>query len=122
MTKRDREMFTSLDRLQQAVEADELARVARAERTVVLSAARVIRDMRLQAGLTQVQLARLIGTQQPNIVRAERGEGTRGPTIDLLGRVANACGQKLILGWAPSDSAEELLKEETLASAHLIAM
>jgi transcriptional regulator with XRE-family HTH domain len=43
-----------------------------------------------EKGLTQEQLAKLIGTKQSGIARTERG--TTYPTIELLERIANKLG------------------------------
>lgn len=61
------------------------------------SAAAFVRAARQAAGLTQKQLAQRIGVSQPRIAELERGEGSQGPTISLLARVAQACGKKLSL-------------------------
>jgi len=47
-----------------------------------------IRWARLQAGLTQAQLAKLAGLSQPQIAKLEQPD--HNPTIDTLERVASA--------------------------------
>ena len=49
--------------------------------------------LRIEADLTQVELARRMGTTQSAIARMENG-GTR-PTLETLERVAGAVGQQL---------------------------
>ncbi len=44
--------------------------------------------LRIERGLTQAQLADLVGTKQPSIARLERGETT--PSLQFLKRVAAA--------------------------------
>ncbi len=44
--------------------------------------------LRIERGLTQTQLADLVGTKQPSIARLERGETT--PSLQFLKRVAEA--------------------------------
>ena len=55
-------------------------------------ASKVIRA-RLEAGLTQKELAEKIGTHQSNISRLESGKCT--PTFQLLAKVAEATGREL---------------------------
>lgn len=54
-----------------------------------------IREMRVAKGWTQTQLARKLGWEQERVSNLERGEGTRGPTFDVLHRVATACDYEL---------------------------
>lgn len=51
--------------------------------------------LRSEASLTQAELARRMGTTQSAIARMEGG-GTR-PTLETLGRLANAVGQDLVI-------------------------
>jgi ribosome-binding protein aMBF1 (putative translation factor) len=51
--------------------------------------------LRIQQGMTQEELANRVGTKQPNIARLESGE--RESSIDLLRRVAEALGGKLLI-------------------------
>lgn len=53
-----------------------------------------IRDLREQAGLTQKQLAELVGTKQSNIARIENADYT-GYTLKTLEKVASALKAKL---------------------------
>jgi ribosome-binding protein aMBF1 (putative translation factor) len=50
---------------------------------------------RTAAGLTQTELARKMGTTQSAIAAIE--SGARTPTVDLLDRLARACGQRLTI-------------------------
>ena len=50
---------------------------------------------RISANLTQTELAEKIGTRQSNISRLE--SGGCNPSFDLLARVAEATGRKLIV-------------------------
>jgi len=69
-----------------------------------LEVAQMIHDARTQAGLTQAQLARLVGTTQSVISRLEDAEYT-GHTLTLLRRVAAALGKRLKLRLAPGAAA-----------------
>ncbi len=56
----------------------------------------LVREMREDAGLTQVELARRIGTTQSVIARLEDAEYT-GHSLSMLERIAGACGVNLKL-------------------------
>ena len=58
--------------------------------------AMLIREMREDAGLTQVELARKIGTTQSVIARLEDAEYT-GHSLSMLERIAASCGVNLKL-------------------------
>jgi len=72
------------------------------EHRSALKAAKFIRDMRTSSKLTQAQLAERLGVTQAVIGRLEAAVGHRGPTIDMLERVASACQMELSLGAAPT--------------------
>lgn len=57
-----------------------------ARRAIELGA--MVRQLRLDAGLSQEELARRAGMTQPALSRLERGGGI--PTITVLDRIANA--------------------------------
>jgi ribosome-binding protein aMBF1 (putative translation factor) len=65
-----------------------------AERAKTLIA-EAVRSARLQAGLTQVELAKLAQTTQAVISRIESGTDTRTPSLELLSRIAGACKASL---------------------------
>lgn len=54
----------------------------------------LVDEARLYAGLTQAQLARKMGTQQPSVARVEGGSVV--PGHDFLKRMADAVGAKLV--------------------------
>jgi len=56
----------------------------------------LVREVRLEAGLSQRALARRAGTSQPAVARYERGAAT--PSWDTLQRLAMACGRRVRLG------------------------
>lgn len=62
-----------------------------------LRAAQFIRETRERRGLTQLQLARKLGVSQARVSEIESGRGRRGPSMDLLERIASACGGHLRL-------------------------
>ncbi len=49
--------------------------------------------LRMLRGLTQAQLAEMIGTQQPSIARLENGTST--PSLSFLTKIAYALGAKV---------------------------
>lgn len=54
-----------------------------------------IRRVRVRAGLSQTELARLLGTKQPVVSRWESGRDE--PRLSTLSRIARACGLRLVL-------------------------
>ena len=54
---------------------------------------------RLDAGLTQAELARRMGTQAPAIARLERAlaTGKHSPSVTTLRKYVQACGKQLIV-------------------------
>ncbi len=68
-----------------------------------------IARLRLLRGLTQAQLAELVGTQQPSIARLENG--SQSPSISFLEKVAGALDAKVEVRLVP----EESLKNEIVS-------
>lgn len=62
--------------------------------------ARLIRDVRKRANLSQTDLAGRLGISQGRISELERGQGVMGPTYAMLARIADACDAKLIVRFA----------------------
>jgi predicted nucleotidyltransferase/DNA-binding XRE family transcriptional regulator len=63
----------------------------------------VIRDARLEAGLTQAELAVRAETSQPAIARYEQGRVA--PTLPTLQRLLAACGRRAVISTIPIDDA-----------------
>ena len=61
----------------------------------------VLRGAREEAGLTQGELARLLGVSQQAIAQAERA--TANPSMDFIGRWAAACGARVVFDIARGD-------------------
>jgi len=57
-----------------------------------------VKARREAAGLSQRQLAEMVGTRQPNIARLEAGDVL--PTLGTLDRIADALGLKLEVGFS----------------------
>ncbi len=69
-----------------------------AARDAIIHAGQMVRTMRLDAGLTQAELARNAGMSQPEISRLESGLGTQGPSVETLNRLVQACNFRLVIG------------------------
>lgn len=59
----------------------------------------VLLKARHEAGLSQAQVAELMGTQAPSVARLERSlaTGKHSPSIATLRKYAEACGRRLVL-------------------------
>ncbi len=78
------------------VKDDPSKKAALQEERVSAHVARMIRDMRERAGLSQGELAELIGTGQSAISRLEDAD-YEGHSLRMLQRVADALEQKLVV-------------------------
>ena len=74
------------------------ARFARAE-----AVARLLIQFRMRHNLTQEQLAELMGTSAPAISRLE--SGTHVPSLTTLARLAEAAGERLVIGFTKANVA-----------------
>jgi transcriptional regulator with XRE-family HTH domain len=66
-----------------------------------LELAQMIHDSRIRAGLSQRQLADLIGSRQPVIARLEHAD-YEGHSLTMLQRIAAALEQRLEVRFVPS--------------------
>jgi ribosome-binding protein aMBF1 (putative translation factor) len=64
--------------------------------------ARLIRNLRVEAGLTQKELAERIGTAPSGISRLENAD-YEGHSLSMLRRVAKALGRKVTVGMSASE-------------------
>jgi ribosome-binding protein aMBF1 (putative translation factor) len=87
------------------------------QRRLVHEVAVVVRRMREQAGLTQAQLAGLVGTSQPMIARMERGLDQRTPRWETLRKVGLALGKQLKLSFVAADADEPLVEVDGMPTA-----
>lgn len=71
-----------------------------AKARVNAAVAQLIYDARAQAGLTQKELAELVGTKQPVIARLEDAD-YEGHSLTMLQRIATALHQRLDIRLAP---------------------
>ena len=65
-----------------------------AEASINADVAKLIYEARIKAGLTQQQMADLIGTKQPVIARLEDAD-YEGHSLSMLQRIAHALNQRL---------------------------
>jgi ribosome-binding protein aMBF1 (putative translation factor) len=77
----------------------ELARAVE-EETFNADVAQQVYDLRTEAGLTQKQLADLVGTQQSVISRIEDAD-YRGHSLTMLKRIASALQRRLKVDFSP---------------------
>lgn len=78
--------------------------------------AELIRNARLEAGLSQVELAARAGTSQPAVARYEQAGSV--PTLATLERLLGACGRRAIV----SSGASEALVDESAAPSRSEAL
>lgn len=64
--------------------------------------AQLIYDRRIAAGLTQKQLAQLVGTTQSVISRLEDADYD-GHSLSMLQRIATALGERITIDMAPQE-------------------
>ena len=76
--------------------------------------AQMIYEARTQAGLTQGQLARLIGTQQPVIARLEDAD-YEGHSLSMLHRIATALNRRLEVRLVAVDTSPPSQKRRSAA-------
>ena len=70
------------------------------DETLNLEIAQLVYDARAHAGLTQQQLAKLVGTTQPVIARLEDAD-YRGHSLRMLRRIAAALKKDLEIRFVP---------------------
>ena len=91
MTKR-----TKWDELKGQRPRTEAGRAAYADEARISAFRQLVYRLRVEAGLTQAELAERMGTTQSAIARMEGG-GTR-PTLETLEKLAAAVGGELVVG------------------------
>lgn len=60
----------------------------------------LVKELRIKAGLSQRELARRVGTTASVICRLENHE-YRGHSIDMLRRIGQSVGMKVVVGYVP---------------------
>lgn len=74
------------------------------ESSINAQVSQIIYDARKQAGLTQQQLADLVGTTQSVIARLEDAD-YEGHSLSILARIAGALNQKVEIKMSPKEVA-----------------
>lgn len=101
MAKTTRDASEILDRL---TGDDPELRQMIAEEAVHAQVARMIYEARTAAGLTQKQLADLLGTQ-PSAIACLEDADDQGHSLDMLRRIAEVLNQKLEVRFVPKRAA-----------------
>ncbi|MBD2255297.1 helix-turn-helix domain-containing protein [Nostoc parmelioides] len=73
-----------------------------AEASINAEVAQLIYEARTSSGLTQKQLAELVGTKQPVIARLEDGD-YEGHSLSMLQKIAHALNQRVVIHLTPLD-------------------
>ena len=79
-----------------------------AEETVNAKVARLIYKARKMAGLTQTELAKLIGSKQPVIARLEDAD-YEGHSLTMLQRIVIALNQRVEINFVPVEGQQEVV-------------
>lgn len=96
-------------------------RLAFEEASAALEAGQLVRAARMNAGLTQVELAQRLGVEQPRVSAIEAGRGRDGPSYALLKRIFVACNipwfiPDTVMGFmSPAEPAEVMFATEAAA-------
>ncbi len=70
------------------------------EASINAAVAQLIYEARTKAGLTQKQLAELVGTKQPVIARLEDAD-YEGHSLSMLHKIAQVLNQRVVIQLAP---------------------
>ena len=89
--------------LERVTGASESIKAGIAQAKINLEVAQIIYDARTKAGLSQSELATLIGSRQPVIARLEDAD-YEGHSLTMLRRIAAALDQRLELRFVPQRS------------------
>lgn len=76
---------------------DEQFRLLYNQRRFYLEVAHLILELRAKRGMTQEDLAKKAGVNQPMVARLEKGDPRRIPTFETLHRILHALGYRLEL-------------------------
>ena len=91
-------------------EAEQLRDPEFREAAEELEPAYQVARLRVLRGLTQKELAKLVGTRQPSIARLERGKSE--PRLSFLRKVAKALGARLEIQLVPDEEEAKPTTEE----------
>ncbi|GAA4648304.1 hypothetical protein GCM10023116_05710 [Kistimonas scapharcae] len=82
--------------------ANEDVQKALAEREEFFGLRRELIRMRQEAGMTQEEVAKAIGTQKTSICRLESANSKTLPSLGMLKKYAKATGHKLNISFSPA--------------------
>ncbi len=77
--------------------------------------ARIIYESRINAGLTQLELAKRLHTKQTVISRLESSENDSMPNLDTLIEIVHACNKRLVLGTDDATDDANIKNERLIA-------
>ena len=98
---------------------DEAVKAGIAQAKINFEVAQVIYDARTKAGLSQSELAALIGSKQPVIARLEDAD-YEGHSLTMLQRIAAALEQRLVLRFVPKKTPGRSLRQRGARGAQRI--
>ena len=96
----NRKSKNALDIVERMIGDDHGLRRAVEEETINSHVASLLFEARSRAGLTQKELAELVGTKQSVIARLEDAD-YRGHSLSMLVRIASALGNRLEISLVP---------------------
>ncbi len=73
------------------------ARRAMITHEAVIDTGRYLKALRHEAGLTQKELSERAGMTQARISIIENGNSARGPSVDVIARIADVCNKAFVL-------------------------
>lgn len=82
-----------LERLEKKILADDEFRKEYYKKDLAVEIGEMVIDARVKLGLTQTELANMVGTKQPSIARLETGD--RLPNLSFLQKIATSLGTYL---------------------------
>lgn len=101
------ELAGSLEDLERELLQDRDFRLEWTEHQAALRLGRLTHQMRVEAGLSQAELAERIGVAQPVVARIESRRPQRVPQFDTMARVAEACGRRMIISFERKEIVRE---------------
>ncbi len=104
-------IMQSEDRLLARKQLDKRLDPLRGSQTLLCPPRGWIKAIREALGLTTAQLGVRLGVSQPRVVDIEKAEKTKTLTLATLERAANAMDCKLVYGFVPKKSLQEMVKE-----------
>jgi transcriptional regulator with XRE-family HTH domain len=97
-------------------------KAASERQTLIVEVAHMIRAWRVEAGLTQAELANRIGTGQTAISKLESYDNDHIPSVSTLIDIAHACGRQLLLGSQPAAGSSLAPSGKATAGQQLLAV